>query len=131
MSIPAVLVRRPDLAGQDYLVRATIDPFDRSRAILRAWTPSSIMGNHSTISTIDGSWYGLVGTERDPELYEHLPGGSEERVAAVLAQRASRAAEARAAIWAAYPRAQALEVVGAPFVCPFEAVVPAGALGPP
>jgi hypothetical protein len=43
------------------------------------WEPSSPMGGHSTITTINGEWYGRVGTRRLPAWMESLKSMSDER----------------------------------------------------
>lgn len=68
----------------------------------QAWEPSTIRGPHSSVTTIDGSWYGRIGTDPDPGLYNHLPVGP-ERSAAVKAAYAQRYAVAYAAIIACFP----------------------------
>lgn len=42
-----------------------------------AWEPSAIMGRHSTITTIEGRWYGRVGTRYLTPDVEALPPGDE------------------------------------------------------
>jgi len=51
--------------------------------VYEAWEPSHIMGPHATITSIDGEWYGRIGTRRPPSEVERLPAGSEERWRAV------------------------------------------------
>lgn len=63
-------------------IQISRNPFDHSKRIFTAWEPSEIAGRHSTITTIDGRWYGRIGTGPDRKLYEHLPVG-EERSEAV------------------------------------------------
>jgi len=43
----------------------------------RAYEPSSIMGAHSTITTIDGKWYGEIGSRRLPGWMDAMPSGDE------------------------------------------------------
>jgi len=45
--------------------------------VYQAWEPSGIRGRHSSVTTVDGQWYGKVGTDPDPALYDHLPVGDE------------------------------------------------------
>ena len=44
------------------------------------WEPGSVIGTHSTITTINGKWYGRLGTRMlTPELAD-LPAGTDYRV---------------------------------------------------
>jgi hypothetical protein len=74
--------------------------------VYRAWRPSSLCGNHSSITTFSGSWYGDAGTERPPADIDRLPAMSTERFVAVSNWYASRAEEAYRLIFAAYPEAR-------------------------
>ena len=47
--------------------------------VYAAWERSSVMGKHSTITTIDGEWYGRVGTRHLPAWMNALPAMSDER----------------------------------------------------
>jgi len=70
-----------------------------------AWESSTPTGKHSTITTIDGEWYGRIGTDPDPEMFEHLTAGSDERIAAVRRAYEHRYQAAYCAIVAEYPEA--------------------------
>lgn len=70
-----------------------------------AWAPSSLTGNHGTISTIDGAWYGRLGTERLPADLEALPAMTEQRSTAVRAWQNTRYEAAYEAILEAFPGA--------------------------
>jgi hypothetical protein len=54
-----------------------------NRIIYNAWEPSTITGNHSTITTFDGKWYGRIGTNPDKSMFSHLEPCSIERHHAV------------------------------------------------
>jgi hypothetical protein len=71
--------------------------------VYTAWEPSTPCGRHGTITTIDGEWYGRIGTDPDPEMFEHLPVGSDARIAAVKRAYALRYEAAYLAIIAKYP----------------------------
>ena len=72
-----------------------------STTVYEAYEPSSVMGNHSsshsTITMIDGEWYGKIATRRLPADINAMPIGP-ERSAAVDAFHKARYAEAYAAI---------------------------------
>lgn len=94
------------LDGQEYIVQGSANPFDSNgRRTFRAYVRNGLERGCSTISSIGlgQGLFGLVGTERDREQYEHLKGGSPERIAAVNTARAARADEAKRAIIAAFP----------------------------
>lgn len=76
-------------------------------ATLTAWVPSSTMGEHLTITFIDGLCYGRMGTERLPAKIAALPPHTEERTSAVRAWREQIYGRAYAAIEAAVPEAAA------------------------
>lgn len=75
--------------------------------VYTAWERQGALSDHShqTITTIDGAWYGTVGSRRDDSTFRHLPGGSDERIAAVRAHYNACYAEAHAAILAVFPEA--------------------------
>lgn len=58
--------------------------------IFSVWEKGQITGTHSTITTINGEWYGRVGTERLPADLDALPAYSNERAAAVRAWQLRR-----------------------------------------
>lgn len=74
------------------------ETFD-GRIVFTAWEPSTITGEHSTITTIGGVWYGQIGTNPDRATYEHLPVG-DARSQAVNAAYEAKRREAVAAIMA-------------------------------
>jgi len=65
--------------------------------VYEAYEPSSVTGPHSTITTIDGEWYGKIATRRLPDDINAIPVGP-ERSAAVYAFHNQRYAEAYSAI---------------------------------
>lgn len=65
--------------------------------VYEAYEPSSVAGNHSTITMIDGEWFGKIATRRLPADINAIPVGP-ERSAAVHAFHETRYAEAYAAI---------------------------------
>ena len=73
--------------------------------IYSAWERGATTGTHSTITTIDGAWYGTFHSRRDESTFAHLPGGSPERIAAVRAHYAANDAAAYEAIITAFPEA--------------------------
>ena len=91
----ALVIQRIDWGGQSPNAFAT----------LTAWVPSSIMGEHSTITHIEGRCYGQVGTERLPRWIDALPAMTEERSAAVRSWHALNYGRAYEAIEAAVPQA--------------------------
>lgn len=101
--------RTVTIEGTTYTVQASRNPFDAKRdppqRIYRAWVPTTFLGNHGTMSSLgkDSGHFGLVGTERDRERYEHMRPASSERIAMIDACRALRAKEAQRAIRAAFP----------------------------
>lgn len=72
-----------------------------------AWELTSPVGasmfGHSNITTIDGAWYGRVGTRRLTAELDALPAYTSERSAAVQCFHAAQYAEAYCAIVAAFP----------------------------
>jgi hypothetical protein len=74
--------------------------------VYRAYRPSSAMGNHSSITTIGGEWYGDVATERPPFDVDTLPPRSTERFVAVSNWYAAKYEEAYRLIFSAYPEAR-------------------------
>lgn len=75
--------------------------------VYEAWEPSAIMGRHSTITSIDGEWYGRIGTRYLPTELEELPAGSEERLRAVGKWHEDQYEEAYRLILEAFPDADA------------------------
>ena len=73
--------------------------------VFQAWEVQNSMGEHATITTFDGVWYGTIYSRRDDSTFAHLKGGSDERIAAVRAHYVTNAAEAHTAIIAAFPEA--------------------------
>lgn len=67
--------------------------------VFAAWEPSSVMGPHGTIMTIDGAWYGTVASRRDPAVELMPVGPARERAA-----RESQAA--RYPVWPSWPSKQ-------------------------
>lgn len=55
--------------------------------IYSAWEKSEFSGKHSTITSFSNypGWYGRIGTNPDESKFNHLIGGSSERIAAVRA----------------------------------------------
>lgn len=70
---------------------------------LSAWEAGLLFGDHSTVTTFDGNWYGKIGTERISPEIEALKGGSPERIAACDRHRAYHCERARIAIAEAFP----------------------------
>ena len=68
------------------------------------WEPSALMGKHSTITTIDGKWYGSLPTRYLPQEIDALPAGSDERIAAVDAVHAELERQAETLVKAAFPQ---------------------------
>ena len=60
--------------------------------VYTAWEPSGLMGEHSTITTIGGKWYGKIGSNPDRVIYDHLPVGQERFDAVEAAYQAIREA---------------------------------------
>lgn len=79
------------------------DPNGPKVVTFTAWEPSEIAGSHGTITTIAGRWYGKIGTDPDPALFEHLVGASDERCVAVAAAYEARYQVAYTAIVRAFP----------------------------
>ena len=74
--------------------------------VYEAWEPSAIMGKHNTITSIDGEWYGRIGTRHLPPELEKLPPGP-ERITAVGKWHEDQYQEAYNLILRAFPEAQA------------------------
>ena len=74
--------------------------------VYEAWEPSAIMGKHSTITSIDGQWYGRIGTRYLPPELERLPRG-DERSRAVGKWHEDQYEEAYNLIIKAFPEAEA------------------------
>jgi len=73
--------------------------------VYEVWEPSSLMGRHSTVRTINGEWYGRLGTKSLPYEIDQLPAGSNERLLAVGRWLDQQYEEAYRIILAAYPEA--------------------------
>jgi hypothetical protein len=71
--------------------------------VYNAWEPSGVFGEHSTITTFDGEWYGRIGTKRLSPEVEKLPAGSKERIDAVGKAFEEQYEEAYRLIEEAYP----------------------------
>ena len=75
-----------------------------SYVMFKAYEPSGIMGNHSTITHYDDDgWYGDISTRRLPEDIEALPKYSNERVEKVHEWQEKNYMESRKLIFEAYP----------------------------
>ena len=70
------------------------------------WEPSAIMWRHSTITTINGKWYGRIGSRPLPPEMDKIPVGP-ERLAAVRKWQEDQYQEAYNLIIGAFPEAQA------------------------
>ena len=76
--------------------------------VYRAWEPTQFIGGkHHTITTFDGVWFGLIGSDPDPSVYNHLPVGP-ERTAKVGEAYQARYQLAHQLIRNAFPEAAAL-----------------------
>ena len=73
-----------------------------NRTVYSAWTLSSLTGNHRSITSIDGVWFGQLGTERITAELDALPFG-QERIDAVRAYRDEMNRRAYDAILAEFP----------------------------
>lgn len=73
--------------------------------VYSAWEISNFARNHSTITTFDDQWYGTIHSRRDDSTYCHLRGGSDKRIAAIIAHYDANDVESYAAIIAAFPEA--------------------------
>lgn len=69
------------------------------------WEPSALTGQHSSLTTIDGKWYGRVGTRPLPAALDALPAMSDERYNAVKRFHEEQYQEAYALIIATHPEA--------------------------
>jgi len=80
---------------------------DTTTVVYSAWTPSRLIGRHSTITSFDGApgWWGRLGSERLPVELEGLKPGSDERIAAVRAFHDACYQAAYEAILAEHPEA--------------------------
>ncbi len=72
---------------------------------LVAYEPSSFMGPHSSIFSIDDQWFGKIGSRELPEDLEALPARSEKRSKAVKTWQMAQYKEAYDAIIAEHPEA--------------------------
>lgn len=94
-----------------YIVRKTQIAGTRI-TVFSAYEPSSEYGQHSTISTIGGAWYGQVNTKYTPtELTINLKSASNERFVAVRHWYSAQYELSYAIIFAAYPELVAMEHV--------------------
>ena len=84
------------------MVKIQVTKMLDGRTICSAWEPSTITGIHGTITTIDGEWYGRIGTDPDAWTYQCLPVG-EDRSAAVERAYQTRYAVAYTHILRAHP----------------------------
>lgn len=73
--------------------------------VYNAWEPSGVFGRHSTITTIDGKWYGRIGTRWLPPYLENMLAGSLERIQTVSKWLKDQYEEAYTLILQAYPEA--------------------------
>lgn len=72
--------------------------------VYTAWEPSKLRGNHSTVTTFDGKWYGRIGTDPERALFDHIPVG-DDRSEAVQEAYEQRFRVAYDAILKAFPEA--------------------------
>jgi len=87
------VIKKYSVAGTDLIV-------------YEVYEPSALMGPHGTVTSIEGKWYGRVGTRRPPPELEALPAGSEERFRAVGKWYEGQYEEAYKLITEAFPEAQ-------------------------
>lgn len=74
------------------------------RKAYTAWErQDGVACGHSTITTIDGVWFGRIGTRRLPAHLEALPAMTEERLEAVREWQRGEYAEAYDLIYAEHP----------------------------
>ena len=73
--------------------------------VYQAWEPSGVFGAHSTITTIDGKWYGRIGTRWLPPYLENMLAGSLERIQTVSKWLKDQYEEAYKLILQVYPEA--------------------------
>lgn len=78
-------------------------PFDYVTFV--AYEPSSFMGPHSSIFSIEGQWFGKIGSRELPEELDALPARSEKRSKAVKTWQEAQYQEAYDAILAENPEA--------------------------
>lgn len=71
--------------------------------VFEAWEPGDVMDTHSTVTSIDGRWFGHVPSRALPTEIEQMPIATPERIAAVQEFQARNKAEAVEAILAAHP----------------------------
>lgn len=67
------------------------------------WERMGGMGSHSTITTVNGEWYGRIGTRRLPAWMDALPAMSAERSRIVGEWHDAQYAQAYEMILAAFP----------------------------
>lgn len=75
-----------------------------------AWEPSSLMGNHHSITHIDGKCYGQIGTTCICDEIKALPGGSQERIDACELHREKEKNRAYEAIFNEYPNLEGFKL---------------------
>lgn len=76
-----------------------------NRVVFSAWEPTEFAVGHSVVTTIEGKWYGRIGSRRLPEELESLPAMSASRSKAVRAWHQSEYQRAYAIIEEYDPRA--------------------------
>jgi len=76
--------------------------------VYEAWepSPSTITAAHRTITTMQGEWYGRIGSRNLPPEVEYLPAGSNERIYAVGKWHEDQYEEAYKLILQAFPEAE-------------------------
>lgn len=88
--------------------------------VYTAWEPAYLMEQHPTITTFERhvrgheGWWGQIGSDVDPALYEHLPVGR-ERWAAIDRAYAARAQVAYDLIDRAFPEKKTRGLTGCCF----------------
>ena len=70
--------------------------------VYSAWEPGEVMNTHSTITCIDGKWYGKVGTEVLPDEINRMP-VDQPRFDAVAKWHTAKWEKAYSLIVAKYP----------------------------
>lgn len=94
-----------EIVVQKYHMLPTPRPGERIQWIYSAWQKIvSPFDDHRahTITTVDGVWFGKIGSDPEPEKYDHLPVGP-ERFAAVRDAYRYRALIAEQYIHDAFP----------------------------
>lgn len=90
-----VVVERYRILGTDIFVHVAYEPLVKSK--------EHPFGDHSTITTIDGKWFGQISTTYLPETFKDLKVGSKERTDAVIEYYASEYQRAYAEIIEVFP----------------------------